>query len=1077
MTLRKLLLICVALLLSASLGMAQSKDTGTFIGTVFDIEGAPLPGVTVTAKNVQMGLVQSTVTNDQGRYRIEKLPRGMYTLTAAIEGFKTTTREGLELMIGSEIKINFNLELGKLEESITVVGVSPLVETTRAQVSTVITEKEFLSYPQGNRDYTSLIGYAPGTLPNTDLAGNSSRSGYAINGMRGSSNNFQIDGIDNNDNGTASNAVTSMPPEAIQEFRLVSNNFSAEYGRNSGGVINAVMKSGTNELHGNAWVFYRGGSSLFQTEDWLTHDLPPYKRYQYGGTVGGPIKKDKTFFFASFEGVIQDDEARDPFLFFTPEAIGRATGSSKYFFDKYGAAYPKPTYDFEDLDGDGLIDVGKYVWDGTAKTRGYNFGLKIDHIFSEKDRLAFRWLFNTYTYEWDFANLPGNIKKNPYSYHTGGLTWLHLFSPTMYNEVRVGYHRDFADWPRLAPEVPSLGGYTYFNDGVHSIGDWSNMPQKFANNTYQLVDVLNFQIGNHSIKLGGEARLWNSDSTFDANVAGGYYFLDSTWFLYDLGAYYLVIGADPPDPPEGNPYVTGSAFDPWKQGDSHRKWKGFEGGLFVQDDWRVTDKLTVSLGLRWEYYGVPKETSGKGINMPAFGTKEGFDSKTLIEGTYGEEGIKYLIFDGREKLGKGLWNPYYKAFAPKASFAYDLTGDGKTSFRAGAGISYDRTFNNTYENDRFNYPDFTFLSLAGWDAYYGYDVGSPAIKVTYPGTVPQANISGYRAALRWMLPDLIPQKAYNWLVGIQRELSPNVSIELNYTGSKGANLGSIQRPNRFTGDRLDGIPNGINAYTAIRDLNLRTQNLKSDYHAFTATLNKRFADGWSWYTAYTFGVAKDQNSDYFGDSTSMEAVSNERIIDEYGYAQFDRRHRVVGGMIYDLPFFKNSKNWFLKNVVAGWQISSNFHFTSGAPFTIRSTSSSYDWNKDYDYNDRPLWNGGAYSDLISWTNGKPGWDKSHFGIPVAPAAANDLTYYDQDFVPRNGFRWFPTHNINVSLQKYWTVPMAGREFTVQAIFEVFNVLKSYFWDIPSTSWTSVTFGQSLRMSGRRTSQVSLRIMF
>ncbi len=252
MTLRKLSIFCLAFLMVASLGMAQSKDTATVLGSVYDVEGAPLPGVTVTAKNLDMGLVQSTVTNDSGQYRIEKLPRGMYTLTAAIQGFKTTTREGVELVIGSEVKVNFNLEIGKLEENITVIGVSPLVETTRAQVSTVITEKEFMSYPQGNRDYTSLIGYAPGTSPNDG------RSGYAINGMRGSSNNFQIDGIDNNDNGTASNAVTSMPPESIQEFRLVSNNFSAEYGRNSGGVINAVMKSGTNELPRQRLVLLQG---------------------------------------------------------------------------------------------------------------------------------------------------------------------------------------------------------------------------------------------------------------------------------------------------------------------------------------------------------------------------------------------------------------------------------------------------------------------------------------------------------------------------------------------------------------------------------------------------------------------------------------------------------------------------------------------------------------------------------------------------------------------------------------------------------------------------------------------------
>ena len=641
----------------------------------------------------------------------------------------------------------------------------------------------------------------------------------------------------------------------------------------------------------------------------------------------------------------------------------------------------------------------------------------------------------------------------------------------MYNEVRLGYHRDFADWPRVAPEVPSLGGYTYFNDSVHSIGDWANMPQKFENNTYQLVDVLNFQVGNHSIKVGGEARLWNSSSMFDANVNGYYLFDTSLDFLYDNGAYALVFGANPPDPPANNPYVSGAASGEWKKGDSRRKWQGLEGGIFVQDDWRITERLTVSLGIRWEYYGVPQEKSGRGINMPSFGTEQGYlntvaGTMDLTEGSYNREGIKYLIFDGRQLQGKGLWNPYYKAFAPKVSFAYDLTGDGKTSVRGGFGISYDRTFNNTYENDRFNYPDMTFVTLI----YY-------PIHATIPYTIPTALISSYRAALRWMQPNLIPQGAYNWLFGIQRELTPNVSIEINYTGSKGKELGSIQRPNRFTGDRLDGVPNGINAYSAIRDVNVREQRLRSMYNALTVTLNKRFSEGWSWYTAYTYGTAKDQNSDYFGDNTSMEAVCHERLDDEYAYAQFDRRHRLVGGFVFDTPFFKNSENWFLKNIVAGWQIAGNFDYTSGRPFTISGTASSTDWNYDYDYNDRPLWTGGSYDELITWSSGRPGWNKSLFAVPVKPTGADDMNYYTQTFVTRNAFRWFPTYNVNISLQKYWVVSVAGKEFTIQGIFEVFNLFKTLQWRLPSRGWTASDFGVSSRMDGQRTSQISLRIMF
>ena len=1070
MSFKKLTLFCVALLFVASLSIAQVRDLGTFVGTVSDLEHTVLPGVTITAKNIDTGLTQSTISNDQGRYRLDRIPVGNYNLSASLAGFKTMVKEGLVVQAGSELKVNFGLEIGKIEESVTVVSVSPMVETTRSQVSTVITEREILGYPQGNRNYLSLMAYAPGTLPGAG------RSGYALNGMRGASNNFMIDGIDNNDNGTASAAVTSLPPEAIQEFRVVANNFSAEYGRNSGGVINTVMKSGTNEFHGSAWAFHRGGSSVFQTADWLTHDYPPLKRWQYGGTVGGPIIRDRLFFFLSYEGVYEDSGARTPYLFFTPEAIANAQGSAAQYFSQYGGSYPVPTYDFEDLDGDGTYDAGKYVWNGVSHTRGSVFGAKFDWIASEKDRVAVRWLYNNYRDYWDFANIPGFEKETPYSYHTGGITWLHLFSPTMYNELRVGYHRDYADWPRVAPEVPALGGYTYHNDGVHVVGDWPNMPQEFANNTYQLVDVLNFQKGNHSIKVGGEIRFWNSASTFDANVAGAYYFYSSLDWIYNYGAYYLIFGGDPPDPPADNPYLKGASSGTWAKGDSSRKWASFEGGIFVQDDWRATDRLTVSLGLRWEFFGVPQEKSGIGINMPAFGTLAGYNNTVngnydITEGTYSVEGIKYAIWDGRQLLGESLWNNYYKAFAPKISFAYDLTGDGKTSVRGGFGISYDRTFNNTYENDRFNYPMFTFVSI------YRPDL---AINPTIPFEVSgiQQFITNYRIACRWMMPDLIPQSAYNWLFGIQRELGANTSIEVNYTGSHGKNLGSIQRPNRFTGDRLDGVANGINAYAAITDLNLRIQNLRSNYNALQVVVNKRFAQGWSTYVAYTYGNAYDQNSDYFGDNASMEAVSNERIDMEYGFAQFDRRSRLVGGFVYDIPWGKKSGNWVIKNILAGWQVSGNFHYTGGAPFNIRAASGSYDWNKDYDSNDRPLWLGGDYQDIITWTNGKPGWDKSHFGIPIPPAYAEDLSYYNQNFAERNAFRWFPTYNLNLAFQKYFAVPMGGgRDLNIQLIAEIFNVFKWLTWDLPATSWTSSQFGISQRMSGNRTAQFSLRFMF
>ena len=1064
MGLKKLIFLVGPLVFLASLVPAQTRDYGAFVGTVKELEGAVLPGVTITARNIDTGLTQSTITNDQGRYRLERIPAGTYNLSASLAGFKTMVKEGFVVQAGSELKVNFGMEVGKIEEEVTVVSVTPLVETTRSQVSTVMTEKEILSYPQGNRNYLSLMAFAPGALPE------GYRTGYAINGMRDSANNFMIDGIDNNDNGTASSLTTTLPPEAIQEFRLIANNFSAEYGRNSGGVINAVMKSGTNEFHGSAWAFYRGGNSLFQTADWLTHDYPTFKRWQYGGTLGGPIIRDKLFFFVSYEGVWEETESRTPYIFFTPEAIAKAQGSAKQFFSQYGAAYPVPTYDFLDFDGDGMMDAGKYAWNGKTSTKGNVFGAKVDWIASGKDRIAFRWLYNTYKYSEDMVSLPGFVQPNPYSYHTGGITWLHLFSPTTYNELRVGYHRDYGDWPNVAPGLPAFG----FSDGVYYVGSNPSFPQTFANNTYQLADVLNFQKGNHSIKVGGEVRYWNSDSVFDADVNGVYYFYSSLDWLYNYGAYYLYFGADPPDPPADNPYVKGDASGTWAKGTSARKWAGLEGGIFAQDDWRMTERLTVSFGLRWEYFGVPQEKSGIGISMPAFGTEQGYLNTVagnfdITEGVYGDEGIRYAIWDGRRLHGEGLWNPYYKAFAPKISFAYDLTGDGKTSVRGGFGVSYDRTFNNTYENDRFNYPRFTFASIYRWQN---------DIVPTIPFTMPAEFIADYRVALRWMMPDLIPQSAYNWLFGIQRELGANTSIEIDYTGSHGKNLGSIQRPNRFTGDGLDGVANGINPYAGIGELNLRIQNLKSNYNALQVVINKRFSQGWSLYAAYTYGKSYDENSDYMGDRSSMEAVSNERIDMEYGYALFDRRSRLVGGFVWDIPWGKKSGNWAIKNILAGWQVSGNFHYTSGAPFNIRTYTLQNDWNMDYDWYDRPLWLGGNYQDIITWTSGKPGFDKSNFGIPTPPAYAGDLSYYNQNFSPRNAFRWFPTYDMNLAFQKYFAVPMGGgRDLNIQFIAEVFNVFKWLFWDLPDYWWESSQFGVSQRMSGVRRLQLSVRVMF
>lgn len=1079
MKFKKLSIFTIFLLLLSSFALAQGTESGTFIGTVSDTEGMPLPGVEVTAENLQTGLTQSTVSNESGRYRMERLPRGFYTLTATLEGFKTTVRKGLELFGGAVTTVNLSLEMGALEEEVTVIGVTPIVETTRSEVSTVMTEKELLSYPQQNRNYLQLMAYAPGTQPDAPTIGG---TGYAINGMRGESNNYMLDGINNNDMTDNTMQTTLLPPEAIQEFRLITNNFNAEYGRNTGGILNVVMKSGTNEFHGSAWGFYRGDSALFRSADWLTGDREPYQRYQYGAALGGPIVKDKTFFFATFEGINEEIDQSSAQWFLTPSAIatGVAGSAAATILDKYGSGYPNPTYDFTDKNGDGIPDYGRHALTYTDNFKGYMGGIKLDHIFNEKDRIALRWMYNFretkqgFPYYW----VPGQQLEQPSKFHTGGLTWLHIFSPTAYNEVRIGYHHDNWEWNPTDDQIT----YIAFDDELLSFGD-PGYPMTQINNTYQLVDVLNIQLKDHNLKFGAEFRLWNVDSSFDAFVNGYYIYTDGLAALANDPAAYLVLGADPPDNPE-NPYLPGDASreDLWNTGFglTARKWSGYEIALFAQDDWRVSDRLTISYGVRWEFYSVPKEGSGVGINQPIFGTEAGFNNTQagnldLTEGSWNDEGITYVAFDGRQLSNKGIWNNYYGNIAPKVSFAYDLTGDGKTSLRGGYGISYDRQMNRSYENDRFNYPDFAFNSFLGspWGGPVDFYASTPG------NQVPVQAAGAVRVSLRWMDPNLKPQMAHNWMVGIQRELGTNFSIEIDYTGSAGRRIGGIMRINRVTGDGVDGSYDALNPYINPRDGNFRTNSFYSNYHAGQIILNKRFSNGWSWYSAYTYGVAKDLSSIYQGIVLS-QAVERSHWDTDYGYAQYDHRHRIVGGFVWEFPFFRDSESGFLRNVVGGWQIGVSYHYTSGRRFNLTTRgSSAFDFNQDAQWGtDRPVWLGGSdYNEAITWEQGRPGVDPDLFEDPAPPSAPGDMSYYNQNILPRNAFTWYPTYNVDISLQKNFIIPGGSRDYNLQLIFDVFNLFKHQFWNLPNMVYGLSTFGQVTQKTGDRIAQVSIRFMF
>jgi len=325
-----------------------------------------------------------------------------------------------------------------------------------------------------------------------------------------------------------------------------------------------------------------------------------------------------------------------------------------------------------------------------------------------------------------------------------------------------------------------------------------------------------------------------------------------------------------------------------------------------------------------------------------------------------------------------------------------------------------------------------------------------------------------------MDPELKPQMAHNWLLGIQRELTTNFSLEVDYAGSAGRRIGTLTAINRFTGDGVENGYQGYNPYAGIRDVYFRENRYKSDYHSLQVILRKRFSNGWSWYSAYTLSKAKDHISAYqWGPLTSIEREDM-----DYGYADFDHTHRLVGGFVVELPFFKNSGSWAMRNILGGWQLGGSFHATSGQRFSVYAASSSTDFNRDGIRWDWPLWLGGSNDDFIQKnSDGFPYLNPGQVATPTPPAAEHDLGYYNQSFVKRNQFTWYPTHNIDLSLQKYFKVTMGGREVTLQLIGEVFNIIKFQNWELPVLDYSLGSFGEVTRRIGERTGQVSFRVLF
>jgi hypothetical protein len=754
-------LVSFSFLLLILSAVAQVQN-GQLSGDVTDSSGAAIANATVTVKNKATDLGTTVVSNSQGHFVANQLPIGTYTVTVTAPHFKSATHNDVVLNAGSITRTDFKLEVGAANEVIEVSGAAPTIDTESSQLAQIVSGDQVANLPLNGRNIYDLIQMAPGAV---NVSGTDFENGHntVVNGLREDFNGFLINGVANKG---LSGGVNNVPiQDTVQEFQELTLNNSAQYGNSGGSITNLVTKSGTNSWHGSAWDFIR--NNKLDANDYFDNNVttnpdpknptkpfhPPLHFNQFGGTFGGPIIKDKLFFFISYQQehftanapptpILQESPAfRSAVMSALPNSVaallyknfppaGAGSNCSPY----PGAVATHGVTGIPQIDAafaalDAALPIGSpYLCDSIAiygqqtQTFGNLFQGKeasgrLDFNPGDKDRffVQYNWLRNTDTFgpcttacTRGFTNPTHNI------YPNGQFTWDHTFNPKVINEFRAGFTAFYQTIGTTVPGVPSLA----FDDGVSGFGSYNGYPQLFKEDQYSYGDMISINKGSHNIKIGADIKRNIENSDF--NVARpSYEFADTLFFAADA-PYFEVAGVDPG-------FISGK---PAQLATNIRHWRNVEFGGYFQDDWKVNRRLTLNLGIRYDLFKRHTElnnlattflpgpgtslldniTTGAG-QIRSANTYPCNDPKATLAGVCGPGG-----FAPTKALGKGDHND----FGPRLGFAWDVFGTGKTSLRGGFGVSYESTLYNPLSNSRWNPPFYSF-NLADSAALDGGD--------------------------------------------------------------------------------------------------------------------------------------------------------------------------------------------------------------------------------------------------------------------------------------------------------------------------------------------------------------------
>ncbi len=868
---------------------ALAQTTATITGTISDTSGGALPGVQLTLEQTQTGLVRMLTTGSDGRFVFPGIPVGEYALRAELQGFRPLLRQGLIATVGQVVTVPLEMTVGGIEQAVTVLGDAGLVNTATSELSFLVGEQAIASLPLNGRNYTDLALLQPGVLPYPSRDGGSVVAhglGMSVNGQDYRSNVYLLDGTLQNDftNGPAGSAAgTALGIESIQEFRVETNAYSAEFGRNYGGQINVLTKSGTNSLRGSLYEFHRN-DALDAKNYFDIGDKPNFARNQFGGAVGGPLRQDRLFFFAGYEALrenlgktissfVPDDNARLGLLPDGPvsinslvrpylDAIPRANGPS------IGSGLAPHTFEFDQkLDQDffqGRLD--------------YHNGNGAHHLFGR------------YTYDDAVHRLPTDYPQFPRSFistnqfFTG--EYRNVLSERTVQTLRFGYSRtrvgQNVEANLAAPLPPFVTGRALVGDidigGMQRVGPQTSANLRLAQNVYSGQYDLTQTRGRHLLKAGVLAERYRAFMTNPTFSLGIYAFANVRAFLENRALRFVGLG------PEG---------------DIDRDWSWMLYGFYAQDSIQISPRLTVNGGLRYELTTMPIDTGGR--------------DSALVN-----------LSDPAPTTGRLFDEPSRASVSPRTGVAWDVLGDGSTSVRAGYGLYFNSnnqqnlivTVTNPPATPRFVIPNASFP-----DPPFDRGVGN---------------------TIRPMQWDIDNPQLHVWNVSLQRALPAEFVATLGYAGSRGTHLFrnmDVNIPTPATGPdgRLffaAGLPRPNPRFGTIE---LKSSDGQSWYRALIVELRRNFRNGFSFQSSYTWSRSEDttQASTFFSDATNGTTVAFPEFDPDYnkGPSDWDTPHNLVANEIWDVPLGRGATG--LKGALLdGWQLTAIGTMRSGQPLTV-----------------------------------------------------------------------------------------------------------------------------------------------